>query len=172
MLHVLGGPLSLRNLPSPLLLCVRARACAPVSMHPCIHSHVRVHSPFRRKSKIAVSLNSFPLAAQTAFVLQTKRKRNETEGSEEAGRRRERGSRGQGTNRGKGKREGRAGRGQGRGETARDRQKDRLGARRKQPHFACALCKDPGLPDTEASETQHSSPPSPPRALERCAPDG
>lgn len=30
-------------------------------------------------------MNSFPLAARTAFVLQTKRKRNETEGSEEAG---------------------------------------------------------------------------------------
>jgi hypothetical protein len=36
------------------------------------------HSPVLRKSKIAVSLNSFPLAAWTAFVLQTKRKRNET----------------------------------------------------------------------------------------------
>lgn len=44
-----------------------------------------MHSPVLRKSKIAVSLNSFPLAARTAFVLQTKRKRNETEGSEEAG---------------------------------------------------------------------------------------
>lgn len=44
-------------------------------------------------------MNSFPLAVQTAFVLQTKRKRNETEGSEEAGRRRERGSQGQGARR-------------------------------------------------------------------------
>lgn len=58
-------------------------------------------------------MNSFPLAAQTAFVLQTKRKRNETEGSEEAGRRRERGSPGHGANRGSGKQEGKAGRGEG-----------------------------------------------------------
>ena len=56
-----------------------------MSVHICTHSRVPVCSPFFRKSKIAVSLNSFPLAAQTAFVLQTKRKRNETEGSEEAG---------------------------------------------------------------------------------------
>ena len=56
-----------------------------MSGHSCTHSRVPVCSPFFRKSKIAVSLNSFPLAAQTAFVLQTKRKRNETEGSEEAG---------------------------------------------------------------------------------------
>lgn len=42
------------------------------------HAHTDTcthHSPVLRKSKIAVSLNSFPLAARPAFVLQTKRKR-------------------------------------------------------------------------------------------------
>lgn len=63
--------------------------CVCVCSCECTHSHTLqracAHSPVLRKSKIAVSLNSFPLAARTAFVLQTKRKRNETEGSEEAG---------------------------------------------------------------------------------------
>lgn len=64
-------------------------ACTCVCSCKCTYSHTLTHacahSPVLRKSKIAVSLNSFPLAARTAFVLQTKRKRNETEGSEEAG---------------------------------------------------------------------------------------
>lgn len=91
-----------------------------MNVHICTHSHVPVRSPFLRKSKIAVSLNSFPLAAQTAFVLQTKRKRNETEGSEEAGRRRERDGPGQGAEK-EGDAEGEADKGKSE-KTARDRQ--------------------------------------------------
>lgn len=74
--------------------CARMCVCVLARVHTRTHSHMHVHTlQFLRKSKIAISLNSFPLAARTAFVLQTKRKRNETEGSEEAGRRRERRSR-------------------------------------------------------------------------------
>lgn len=105
------------HMPGPLVMkdtaMSSAATCARVCSCECTPSHVHVHSPALRKSKIGVSLNSFPLAAQTAFVLQTKRKRNETEGSEEAGRRRERGSPGHGANRGSGKQEGKAGRGEG-----------------------------------------------------------
>lgn len=133
------NPQLLQNLLPPLLLHVRVfayiriRMRALVSVHTCTHAHVHVYSPFLRKSKIAIALNSFPLAAQAAFVLQTKRKRNETEGSEEAGRR-ERGSQGQGAKRGKGKREGRAGR----GENSKQQTEDRLGAGREgSPPLPC-----------------------------------
>lgn len=78
--------------PPPLLLPVRARVYSCACTHSYTLTRACARSPVLRKSKIAVSLNSFPLAARTAFVLQTKRKRNETEGSEEAGRRRETGS--------------------------------------------------------------------------------
>ena len=64
-------------------VCTCVCSCECTLSHTLEHAHA--HSPVLRKSKIAVSLNSFPLAARTAFVLQTKRKRNETEGSEEAG---------------------------------------------------------------------------------------
>lgn len=85
------GPWLLRK-PPPLLLPVRARVYSCACTHSYTLTRACARSPVLRKSKIAVSLNSFPLAARTAFVLQTKRKRNETEGSEEAGRRRETGS--------------------------------------------------------------------------------
>lgn len=69
------GPWLLRK-PPPLLLPVRARVYSCACTHSYTLTRACARSPVLRKSKIAVSLNSFPLAARTAFVLQTKRKRN------------------------------------------------------------------------------------------------
>lgn len=137
-------------------------------------------SPVLRKSKIAVSLNLFPLAAWTAFVLQTKRKRNETEGSEEAGKRERRSRRPRSkrkkreTGRESRREEGEQGSGRGDFLLYPDRKTD-WGAREGSPPFLHALCKDPGLPDiTKSSKTKARvpTPPPPPELPERAAPDG
>lgn len=97
---------SWRGGPSPATpvagVCAHTHVGGCVCSCVCARSHTLTRacarSPVLRKSKIAVSLNSFLLAARTAFVLQTKRKRNETEGSEEAGEGGREGARGQGAN--------------------------------------------------------------------------
>lgn len=79
------GPLVVRESAIPRSCRVCVRVCVLVSVRSTRTQRPCAHAPVLRKSKIAASLNSFPLAARPAFVLQTKRKRNETEGSEEAG---------------------------------------------------------------------------------------
>lgn len=83
------------------------RVCSRVCTHGHMLTRACTHSPVLRKSKIAVSLNSFPLAAWTAFVLQTKRKRN----GRRTQNRREKEGGGPGNTQRKGESEGRAGRG-------------------------------------------------------------
>lgn len=138
----------------------------------CTHSHTLTHacahSPVLRKSKIAVSLNSFPLAARTAFVLQTKRKRNETEGSEEEGEGGREGARAkeqteeEGNSKGE-EEEGKASRAQEEGEPGGNR-KTGWGARREAPLHSCSL-KAPRPPRCHQSLiTGHNSSSSSPRA--------
>lgn len=108
------------------------------------------------------------MAAWTAFVLQTKRKRNETEGSEEAGKRERRSRRPRSkrkkreTGRESRREEGEQGSGRGDFLLYPDRKTD-WGAREGSPPFLHALCKDPGLPDiTKSSKTKARVPTPPP----------
>lgn len=130
----------------------------------CTHGHALTractHSPVLRKSKIAVSLNSFPLAAWTAFVLQTKRKRNETETRTQS--RQEKEGDGPGNTQRKGETEGRVGRG-----SERERQRQTGHRMRKSPALCIPPCKGPSLPHIShwQSLQSTSSPSTPPRAV-------
>ena len=136
--HILGTP-GFQGMSHPLFcqvcVCTCVCSCKCTLSHTLEHAHA--HSPVLRKSKIAVSLNSFPLAARTAFVLQTKRKRNETEGSEEAGEGGREGARAkeqtekEGNSKGE-REEGKASRARGRGNSKQHR-KAGWGARREVP---------------------------------------
>lgn len=167
------GPWLLRKPPPlPLPVCACVYSCACTRSYTLTRACAR--SPVLRKSKIAVSLNSFPLAARTAFVLQTKKEKKRDRGLRRGGEKegeREPEAKEQTEEEGnrKGEREeGKTGKAQEEGGFLlySDRRTDR-GAGEGSPPLTHALCKNPGLPDvTTASKTQDkrlSSPPEPPR---------